>query len=414
MVLLLIGLYLILSVIILYFTEKYGVLNKIGPVIIAYIIGIIIGHSGLIPNMSEYLSHLIRSNSEITDDYIASLYNSGKITYLDTIAYKIYKFQDLLLSVLILLALPFLLYSLKIKVWFRMSLKTIISMFFALFGVVGLIVIGYFIFGDQINEPGKVAGLLVGLYTGGTPNLASLKQSLDVNVETYLLTHTYDTAVGIIYLLFLITFGKNIFRSLLGKYPVTIDEKVIGSIQYSESAYKGIFNRHILKGIVLAFAVTTFIVLFSVGLGLLVSEGAMMFTVILSITTLSITASFIPKINTIEKTFEVGMFFIVFFSLVVASMADLRQLFHISSSLFLYISLVYFGALLFHAIFCKIFGVDADTMMVTSVALLCSPPFVPMVAGALKNKEVIVSGLTVGIMGYAMGNYLGVLLFKLL
>jgi len=32
------------------------------------------------------------------------------------------------------------------------------------------------------------------------------------------------------------------------------------------------------------------------------------------------------------------------------------------------------------------------------------------VAGALKNKEIIVSGLTVGIIGYAIGNYIGVLL----
>ena len=41
---------------------------------------------------------------------------------------------------------------------------------------------------------------------------------------------------------------------------------------------------------------------------------------------------------------------------------------------------------------------------------MCSPPFVPMIAGALNNKEIVVSGLTVGIMGYAIGNYLGVLI----
>jgi uncharacterized membrane protein len=152
----------------------------------------------------------------------------------------------------------------------------------------------------------------------------------------------------------------------------------------------------------------------SVAFGFLVKKEAMMLTVILSITTLSIVSSFIPKINSIDKSFELGMFFIVFFSLVVASMADMEKLFNISSSLFAYISLVYFGALLLHALFCRVFKVDSDTMMVTSVALLCSPPFVPVVAGALKNKEVIVSGLTVGIMGYAIGNYLGVFLFRIL
>jgi uncharacterized membrane protein len=42
-------------------------------------------------------------------------------------------------------------------------------------------------------------------------------------------------------------------------------------------------------------------------------------------------------------------------------------------------------------------------------ALTYSPPFVPTVAGALKNKDVIISGLTIGILGYAFGTYLGIL-----
>jgi uncharacterized membrane protein len=32
------------------------------------------------------------------------------------------------------------------------------------------------------------------------------------------------------------------------------------------------------------------------------------------------------------------------------------------------------------------------------------------VAGALKNKEIIITGLTVGIIGYAIGNYIGIAL----
>jgi uncharacterized membrane protein len=31
-------------------------------------------------------------------------------------------------------------------------------------------------------------------------------------------------------------------------------------------------------------------------------------------------------------------------------------------------------------------------------------------AGALKNKDVIITGITVGILGYVIGNYLGVAL----
>jgi len=53
-------------------------------------------------------------------------------------------------------------------------------------------------------------------------------------------------------------------------------------------------------------------------------------------------------------------------------------------------------------------------VMVTSTALICSPPFVPMIAGALNNRRVILSGLTAGLIGYAIGNYLGILVGWLL
>ena len=67
-----------------------------------------------------------------------------------------------------------------------------------------------------------------------------------------------------------------------------------------------------------------------------------------------------------------------------------------------------FGSLLLHALLCRIFKIDTDTMIITSTSAICSPPFVPVVANALKNKEIILSGLYTGIIGYAIGNYLGI------
>jgi uncharacterized membrane protein len=52
--------------------------------------------------------------------------------------------------------------------------------------------------------------------------------------------------------------------------------------------------------------------------------------------------------------------------------------------------------------------------MITSVAAVCSPPFVPMLARALDNPSTILSGMTTGIIGYALGNYLGISLALLL
>ena len=71
-------------------------------------------------------------------------------------------------------------------------------------------------------------------------------------------------------------------------------------------------------------------------------------------------------------------------------------------------------SLAIHVALAALFKIDADNVIIVSTALSCSPPFVPVVAGALNNKEIILSGLTVGIIGYAIGNYLGILVAEVL
>lgn len=405
--------YFIVPVGILYLTERNNIAGKIGAVIIAYVLGLILGHIGLLPRPGEFLSLALQNHEEVNPEKLQYWLKSGVISQTDILGFKLYKLQDLCTNITIPLALPLLLFSLKIKVWFRMSGKTMLSMLLAMIAVVAFIVAGYSIYGDKLNDSNKIAGMLVGLYTGGTPNLASLQQSLGVDVETYIMTHTYDTAVGVIYLLFLISIGKSFFRAILPAYPKIKNAAIYDKVEFSENAYSGILRKKTIKGLVVALLITIVIVGVSALLGKMFSSHFML-VVILSITTFGIIGSFVSRINKLEKTFELGMYFIIVFSFVVASMADINKLMNISSALIGYITLVYAGALFMHAVLCKLFKVDSDTLMVTSTALLCSPPFVPMVAGSLKNKEVIVSGLTVGIMGYAIGNYLGALIAAIL
>ncbi|MFK5856873.1 MAG: DUF819 family protein [Bacteroidota bacterium] len=143
-------------------------------------------------------------------------------------------------------------------------------------------------------------------------------------------------------------------------------------------------------------------------------QNSQMIVVILIITTLGILFSLVPSVNKLKNTFELGMYLILIFSIDVASMVDLSNLAEASPNIFYYVFLVIFGSLFLQVVLSAIFKIDTDTVIITSTALICSPPFVPAVAGALKNKEIIVPGLTVGIIGYAVGNYLGVLIAEFL
>lgn len=82
--------------------------------------------------------------------------------------------------------------------------------------------------------------------------------------------------------------------------------------------------------------------------------------------------------------------------------------------MFLYVFWVVFGSMFIHVGLARIFKVDTDTTIISITALTYSPPFVPAVAGAIKNKNVIISGLTIGILGFAFGSYLGIFIGKIL
>jgi len=103
----------------------------------------------------------------------------------------------------------------------------------------------------------------------------------------------------------------------------------------------------------------------------------------------------------------------------VASKADIVALFSVENielltNLLLYIALVIVGSLLLHALLSWIFRINVDDYIITSTALSNSPPFVPVVAAAIRNKEVVIPGMIIGVIGYAIGNYLGVAIAYLL
>lgn len=116
-----------------------------------------------------------------------------------------------------------------------------------------------------------------------------------------------------------------------------------------------------------------------------------------------------------KYSYDLGMYLIYIFCIAVASMADLGSL-NLSGGINLlgYLLVAVFGSLLLQTIFARIFKIEADMMVISSVTFINSPPFVPMMAAAMKNKDVLVPGLSIGIIGYAAGNYLGYIISELL
>jgi uncharacterized membrane protein len=377
----LIILFIITPVLVIYLEGKYAILKKIGAVLICYGLGLIVGNMGVLPSGAE-------------------------------------KYQNLITEITIPLALPLILFSMDVKRWLKMAKSTFISLIIGLFTVILMIFIGFWIFSDGIEESWKVAGMLVGIYTGGTPNMAAMKTALDVSQELYILTHTYELTLGAIYLVFILSIGQRVFLWILPPYKSPVSEKAIevGKLNMEDEfeSYDGFFKKKIIFPLFAAFGISISILGVSYALSLLFPKDFSTAAIILFITTFGIAASFVPKIKAIKKTFQLGMYLILIFCLAVASMADISKLADISFSLFYYVGLAMYGSHILHLFIAHIFKIDADTVIISGSALICSPPFVPVVAGALKNREIILTGLVIGIAGYAVGNYLGIMVAYIL
>jgi len=400
--------YVLTPIFILYLTYRYKIANQIGSVIIAYAIGLVLGNIGILPAKSALLNEVLMTQPKITLEGIRAMVAANQLSSDDVLAFRVYKLRDLLMTVAVLMAIPLLLFSTNIRQWRKVAGSGLISLIAGVFSVVAMVVGGFFIFREaNIPELWKVAGMLIGVYTGGTPNLASIKMALDVNPEIYILTHTYDLIVGVFYLAFLITVGKFLFRKFLTKFQGYTSDDPWNNGNTKEPFFS-VFKAKTFFPLLRAIGIAVVIAGIGGGVSLLVPQNMVMATVILTITSLAILVSLFPAVNRIARTFDTGMYLILIFSIVVASMADIRNLGQIIPALFGYITLAVFGSLLLHTMLSKILKLDADTTMITSTALICSPPFVPVIAGALGNRQIVVTGITIGIIGYAIGNYLGI------
>jgi uncharacterized membrane protein len=121
-----------------------------------------------------------------------------------------------------------------------------------------------------------------------------------------------------------------------------------------------------------------------------------------------VVASFIRPLRRIRQTHQLGQYFILVFCLVIGSTADIMKLVAAAPSVIGYVAVTVFGSLALHVALAAIFRIDRDTVIITSVAGVFSPPFVPMVAAALKNRDVILPGVVTGIIGWVVGTYLGI------
>ena len=343
-------------------------------------------------------------------------------------------FQKVIPMIMIPLAIPMMLFGCTFKTSeISLQARIIVS---GVLSVSAAVVGGYLLFGDGIPQGEAIGGMLAGKCTGGTLNAAALKEGLGISSEKYVLITTYDIVVCFIYFVFLLGGGIRLFRWLYGeKTKLSISEQDAEVIKQEMAAvkanpYKGLNTKKGYTQMGKILSLTLGVVAIAFGMAYLIGwlagadlanfmnekeGGWFMAPFILMLTTLGIILSFWKPVRKLHRSYDLGMYLIYIFSLAIASMADLSNL-QIAENLNIIGLLVFviFVSLFVHAIICRLFRVNADSMVISSVAFINSPPFVPMISNAMKNRAALVTGISSGLIGYAIGNYLGILITKLL
>jgi uncharacterized membrane protein len=276
--------------------------------------------------------------------------------------------------------------------------------------------IGYIAFDGKLDEEGaKMGAALTGQYLGGAANLAAIKQMLGLGTENFVILSTCNLIVSFFYLMFLMGGGVTLARKIVGKRGNS--EQFINVEEYTEdNPYKDFGKRKSLIQLCKVLLASVIVMGISVYIGTLASNGngISMIALILSITTISLLLTSWKEVRQWDKSYDAGMYLIYVFCLVMATMADLSSIdWNQSLYILIFQAVIIFGSLFLTIILAKLFRIDADTAVITSDTLVNSPICVPMIAATMKNKDVIVTGITNGLAGYAVGNYIGFLMYNL-
>ncbi len=299
-------------------------------------------------------------------------------------------------------AIPLLLFSSEVRKWLGLARPLLLS--FSLACVSAVVACGGvgWLFRGRTDEWWKIAGMLVGVYVGGTANMSAIGIALDVRKETFLLVSTSDLVTGGVYLLFLLSLGQ---RLLLKIFPPFIPAP--GTREHVDGVPGSGLTRANAAPLFKAFALTVLIIAASAGLSFLTLGRAESGLVLMTLTTLGILASLHSKVRTLAGAYDLGEYALFVFCFCVASMADVSQLAETSPVIFFLVLATMCLAIALHVGLSRLFNLDADTTIICSTATIFGPAFIGPVASALKNRQLVGPGLTLGLAGIALATYFG-------
>lgn len=350
------------------YVQKYKVFRYLGPAMTCIVVGIILSNMNIMPH--EHSTYGI-------------FFTYG-----------------------IPLTMTMFLLSVDFKEWIKLAKAPLISMFLACISVFIMAIISGILFAHKIDEGWKIAGMFVGTYTGGSSNLTAIGTGLDASPTAFAAANAADYVIGIPVMLLLFAL-PNIFqrnRTINKIWPYSLDDNML--IDESQGSFYdkkewSVIDLAIL--FMLGFIVNA-IATYVSGFFVSTIAGAVR---IIAITTIALILAQFGFAKKIKGGQELGLFISLYYLAAIGLAIDVNQFLNSAPLITAMCAVTSIGALLLHLILTRIFKIPYQYVITSISASIVDGPTAALIVSSANWTALIGTGIVLGAIGNAVGNYLG-------
>lgn len=311
-------------------------------------------------------------------------------------------------DVTVALAIPLLLFSANLVSWKRLAIPTLTSLLIWVPVVMGMAACSSLLYQEWFEQPDTMAAMASSVYTGGTPNMYAVHRAVGADIDLFNQMNLSDLMFSGSYLMVVLTLVPGVLRRFLPKFKKT-------GVEVADTEKKHSIR---IQQVLLSLGAGLLVVILAGGISWVLAGGEMGQTfqmwIIIWLAVGGLLASTWKPLQKLPGTYATGEYLFLIFCLAVGSRVNLEDLLTSAPMIILFMGTTALGSVILHSFIAKLFRIDADTVLITHVAGIFGSPFIGPVAEKLDNKEIIVSGMTLGVINLAIGNMIGIWEFSLL
>lgn len=273
----------------------------------------------------------------------------------------------------------------------------------ALGTAVGATVAGYLLEGQIGDETWKLSGQFTGTYTGGGVNFAALARAFDTSSDLFTAAITADVILTAFWmaacLAVPVILGKRRQESPVERDPAPARDAPMTLERSLHSSGRALTLLD-AAGVVMVALVAL------VGARTL-AEHVPVFPEVLWLTSLALVAAPIPAVKRLRGAALIGNYLVLLFLASNGAQSVVQNIVRVGPAVFYFacITVALHGVVIFGA--GRLLKIDFGTLAVASQANVGGAASAMAMASARGYGDRLLPGVAVGLLGYAMGNYLG-------